>query len=129
MSMIILMALLLTASGCSSNTPTKPVSPTMTSLPLQTRTSTASPTETPTPTHTLTPTETLTPPKSLSKATKASAKNCNPSYPNICLQNGIGDYDCYGGAGNGPNYIKGPFRVLPPDPFDLDRDNDGIGCE
>ena len=54
--------------------------------------------------------------------------NCNPSYPDICLQDGIGDYDCAGGSGNGPNYIEGQFRVLPPDPFELDRDKDGIGC-
>ena len=55
--------------------------------------------------------------------------NCHPSYPDGCLQVGIGDYDCAGGSGNGPNYVRGPFRVLRPDPFDLDRDRDGIGCE
>lgn len=48
----------------------------------------------------------------------------------VCLHQGIGDYDCAGGSGNGPNYVEGPLRVLPPDPFDLDGyDNDGIGCE
>jgi hypothetical protein len=31
--------------------------------------------------------------------------------------------------GNGPNYVEGPIRVRPPDPFDLDRDHDGEGCE
>lgn len=30
---------------------------------------------------------------------------------------------------NGPNYVDGPIRVRPPDPFDLDRDGDGVGCE
>ncbi len=57
-------------------------------------------------------------------------RNCDPAYPDVCLHDGIGDYDCAGGTGNGPNYVDGPIRVLPPDPFDLDgNDNDGIGCE
>ncbi len=32
-------------------------------------------------------------------------------------------------SGNGPNYVEGPIRVLAPDPFDLDRDGNGLGCE
>jgi hypothetical protein len=40
-----------------------------------------------------------------------------------------GDYDCYGRSGNGPNYIRGPVQVGSYDPYDLDRDGDGIGCE
>jgi hypothetical protein len=57
-------------------------------------------------------------------------RNCDPAYPDVCLHDGIGDYDCAGGSGDGPNYVRGPVRVLPPDPFDLDgNDNDGIGCE
>jgi hypothetical protein len=55
--------------------------------------------------------------------------NCHPSYIGVCLRMGIGDYDCASGSGNGPNYIAGPFRVVGPDDFDLDRDRDGIGCE
>ena len=54
---------------------------------------------------------------------------CDPSYPDSCLQVGIGDYDCAGGSGNGPNYVEGPIRVLAPDPFGLDADGDGVGCE
>jgi len=44
---------------------------------------------------------------------------------------GVGDYDCAGGTGNGPNYVEGPVRVVNPgqDPFGLDRDGDGRGCE
>ncbi|WP_018638785.1 hypothetical protein [Parafrankia elaeagni] len=53
---------------------------------------------------------------------------CEPSYPDVCLRSGIGDYDCEGGRGNGPNYVRGPLRVTPPDPFDLDSDGDGRGC-
>ncbi len=51
------------------------------------------------------------------------------SYTGICLTPGIGDYDCLGGSGNGPNYARGPFNVVGYDEFDLDRDGDGIGCE
>ncbi len=57
------------------------------------------------------------------------ASDCDPAYPDVCLHDGIGDYDCAGGSGNGPNYVHGPIRVRPPDPFDLDRDGDGIGCQ
>ncbi len=54
---------------------------------------------------------------------------CDPSYPDVCLQDGVGDYDCAGGSGNGPHYVEGPIRVLAPDPFGLDRDHNGIGCQ
>jgi hypothetical protein len=55
--------------------------------------------------------------------------NCDPSYPDVCIPIGAEDYDCAGGGGNGPNYISGTIRVLPPDPHELDRDGDGFGCE
>lgn len=55
--------------------------------------------------------------------------NCDPSYPDTCLHDGIGDYDCSSGSGNGPNYANGPLTVRPPDPFGLDADHDGVGCE
>jgi hypothetical protein len=60
----------------------------------------------------------------------APARDCHPSYPDVCLRPDASDYDCEGGSGNGPYYVSGPLRVLPPDPFDLDgNDNDGWGCE
>lgn len=40
-----------------------------------------------------------------------------------------GDYDCWGGGGDGPYYVRGPFRLTGPDIYDLDRDGDGIACE
>ncbi len=55
--------------------------------------------------------------------------NCHPSYANVCLKIGAGDYDCAGGSGNGPNYVSGPVRVVGYDEFGLDRDKDGWGCE
>jgi hypothetical protein len=61
--------------------------------------------------------------------TRAPASDCHPSYSGACLHEGIGDYDCAGGSGNGPNYVSGPVRVRGSDPFDLDRDGDGWGCE
>jgi hypothetical protein len=54
-------------------------------------------------------------------------KQCHPSYSG-CLNPSASDYDCAGGSGNGP-YYTGPVQVYGSDPFDLDRDNDGWGCE
>jgi resuscitation-promoting factor RpfB len=59
----------------------------------------------------------------------APEQGCDPSYPDVCLDPAVEDYDCAGGTGNGPEYVEGPIRVLPPDPFDLDREGDGVGCE
>lgn len=39
------------------------------------------------------------------------------------------DVDCAGGSGDGPRYVDGPVTVDDSDPFDLDRDGDGVGCE
>ena len=58
-----------------------------------------------------------------------SAPNCDPSYPDVCLDPAVEDYDCAGGPGNGPEYVEGPIRVRPPDQFDLDREGNGWGCE
>jgi hypothetical protein len=69
------------------------------------------------------------PPAPKPPATVAPPRACNPSYPDVCLRDGIGDYDCAGGSGNGPNYARGPIRVRAPDPFELDSDHDGWGCE
>ncbi len=57
------------------------------------------------------------------------ATSCHPSYAGVCLIPGIGDYDCAGGSGNGPNYVSGPIQVVGYDEFGLDSDGDGIGCE
>ena len=34
-----------------------------------------------------------------------------------------------GGSGNGPNYVYVTVRVVGSDPFRLDADHDGLGCE
>ncbi len=57
----------------------------------------------------------------------APAGKCNPNYtPCVPIAS---DVDCAGGSGNGPAYVVGPVRVIGSDPYDLDRDNDGLGCE
>lgn len=57
------------------------------------------------------------------------AGNCHPSYKGACLDPSVSDYDCAGGSGNGPGYVKGPIRVVGPDDYGLDRDGDGVACE
>src|SRR3989344_1495328 len=74
------------------------------------------------PTHSILPTLIITP-----ILYKTPEKQCHPSYSG-CLNLNASDYDCAGGSGNGP-YYTGTVRVLGPDVFDLDRDNDGWGCE
>ena len=41
----------------------------------------------------------------------------------------LGDYDCEGGEGDGPNFVQGQVNVGVWDPHQLDADVDGIGCE
>jgi hypothetical protein len=69
------------------------------------------------------------PPSTAPPPTTAPSRNCDPSYPDVCLDPTAVDYDCAGGSGDGPRYVSGPIRVRPPDPFDLDREGDGWGCE
>jgi endonuclease YncB( thermonuclease family) len=57
------------------------------------------------------------------------AGKCHPSYQGACLDPSVSDYDCAGGSGNGPGYVKGPIRVVGPDEYGLDGDGDGIACE
>jgi hypothetical protein len=56
--------------------------------------------------------------------------NCTSGY-SPCLPVGPSDYDCYGGSGNGPAYTEPgvTYRVTGSDPYGLDADNDGYGCE
>ena len=53
--------------------------------------------------------------------------NCTSGY-SPCLPP-ASDYDCAGGTGDGPEFVSGPVRVTGSDPYGLDSDNDGIGCE
>lgn len=58
---------------------------------------------------------------------RPAASNCNPNYSG-CVPN-ASDVDCAGGSGNGPAYVSGPVQVLGSDPYGLDADYDGLGCE
>jgi hypothetical protein len=53
---------------------------------------------------------------------------CDPNYEGACLDPNSPDYDCEGGSGDGPDYT-GAVTVVGDDPFDLDRDGDGVACE
>lgn len=126
---------LLLASGCSGDASTdrlteptvvaggiatveSPVGPT--SIPSTSTPAPPPPTNTPLPPPP--PINTPVPPSPV-----APRSNCNPNYSGACLDQ-PGDYDCASGSGNGPNYT-GPVRVVGSDPYDLDRDHDGYGCE
>jgi hypothetical protein len=52
-------------------------------------------------------------------------KDCEPSYPSLCIPKGSSDIDC-------PTLEKRgihDFKVIGSDPHGFDGDNDGIGCE
>lgn len=59
--------------------------------------------------------------------TVSQPSNCTPGY-SPCLPPAY-DYDCAGGSGDGPKYAVGPIRVTGSDPYGLDSDGDGFGCE
>jgi hypothetical protein len=52
---------------------------------------------------------------------------CDPNYSG-CLNPNATDYDCSGGSGDGPLYTR-TVTVRGDDHYDLDADDDGIGCE
>jgi resuscitation-promoting factor RpfB len=56
----------------------------------------------------------------------SATSNCTDGY-SPCLPPAP-DYDCAGGSGNGPKYT-GPVRVTGSDPYGLDDDGDGVGCD
>lgn len=56
-----------------------------------------------------------------------SSQSCDPNYSG-CVPI-ASDVDCAGGGGNGPEYVKGPIRVIGQDIYHLDGDGDGIACE
>lgn len=61
-------------------------------------------------------------PTSSSKDSRA----CTPGYA-PCLPP-ASDYDCAGTGGNGPRYVGRTVRVTGSDPYALDPDHDGYGC-
>lgn len=57
---------------------------------------------------------------------ESTSGGCTPGY-SPCLPP-ASDYDCAGGSGDGPEYT-GYVSVTGSDPYGLDSDNDGAGCE
>ena len=57
--------------------------------------------------------------------------NCTPGYSPCLVYHGGADYDCAGGSGNGPYYTKPGvvYHVTGSDPYGLDGNNNGLGCE
>jgi hypothetical protein len=57
--------------------------------------------------------------------------SCTPGYKPCLINHGGADYDCYGGGGDGPYYTKPgvTYAVTGSDPYRLDGDGDGLGCE
>ena len=98
----------------AANIPAVPVLPTSTPVPVVVE---VPPTALPVVANTQVPPTQPPPP------TQVPVQNCDPSYPDFCLQPGIPDLDC-------KDIPYGRFRVLPPDPHGFDgNDNDGLGCE
>jgi hypothetical protein len=57
--------------------------------------------------------------------------NCTSGYSPCLVYHGGADYDCYGGSGDGPYYTEPGvvYTVSGSDPYGLDADSDGSGCE
>lgn len=59
-------------------------------------------------------------------SSNGSGGACTPGY-SPCLPP-ASDYDCEGGSGDGPKFT-GQVQVTGSDPYGLDTDGDGVGCE
>jgi len=101
--------------------PTATLLPTETALPLPSVTLAPPPTKRPTWTPEATSTTYPTSKPIIIQPTKPGS-GCNPAYPDVCITH---DQPCTELKAQGIYN----FRVLSPDPYGFDRDNDGIGCE
>lgn len=79
-------------------------------------------TATTTPKPAATATATTRPPATPTATAMPSTANCDPAYPDVCIEPPPPDLNC-----KDVPYKR--FRVLPPDPHNFDADKDGIGCE
>jgi hypothetical protein len=66
--------------------------------------------------------------KVVAVGTKTAAPRCDPNYGEGCVPIAR-DVDCAGGSGDGPAYVDEVVKVIGDDIYDLDRDNDGYGCD
>ncbi len=119
----------------SSTTTTKPAPPASSTSSTTTTTSTTSTTTTTRPraststTSTTSTSTTSTTSTTTSTTSTMAPLECHPAYTGKCVPI-ASDVDCLGGSGDGPEYV-GQVRVIDPsvDPYRLDHDNDGFGCE
>jgi hypothetical protein len=57
-------------------------------------------------------------------------RNCDPATPTCACTRGSATTTAQAVPATAPTMLRGPLRVLPPDPFDLDGNvNDETGCE
>lgn len=117
-----------TAPSTTAKAPTTTEQVTST-RPTTTTTQATTTTAAPATTTLATTTTTQAPTTTLAPTTTASSAGCHSAYVDCVPIDS--DVDCAGGSGNGPSYVRGPIRVktIGIDPYGLDRDNDGIGCE
>lgn len=115
--------LLVTPSDIPFVTP--PTTSTTEPPPSATATPSTTTTTAPTTATTVKPATTAVPTTATPTTNRTAEQNCQGYDP--CIEPGP-DVDCRGGSGNGPRY-SGPVRVVGADPYDLDRNNDGWGCE
>ena len=59
---------------------------------------------------------------SIQTETQNEQSDCDSSYPDVCIPPHPPDLNC-------DDIQNKNFEVLPPDPHDFDREEDGIGCE
>ncbi|MEO6702472.1 MAG: hypothetical protein ABI140_16510, partial [Jatrophihabitantaceae bacterium] len=78
-------------------------------------------------TATRTVTKTVTADATAAASAPVAAPDCTPGYSPYIPPGS--DVDCAGGSGNGPRYVNGPVTVTGSDPYRLDADGNGIGCE
>ena len=75
------------------------------------------------------PYETFQPEPPPSPEPRMAGPDCTPGYDPCLPDFGAGtDYDCVGGPGDGP-YYSGKVSVWGFDPYKLDADKNGLGCE
>jgi len=92
-----------------------------------TTTTTAPPTTTTAPPPPPTTTAPPPPPTTAAPVAPAAGGGCTPGYdPCVPVAS---DVDCAGGSGDGPAYVDGPISVTGSDPYGLDSDGDGVGCQ
>jgi PASTA domain len=67
----------------------------------------------------------------IAKTAPQPTSDCTPGYSPCLVEHNGADYDCAGGSGDGPYYtVPGvTYRVTGSDPYGLDADNNGFGCE